>query len=140
MWVGADIIRPNAYSFINPQSRYARQLLFKGAKGQAILYKNRSEATLNYALRIANYTLYNRARANHFLNFLLFIFHYSLKSGKGGALPKFLIIHFSLFIENGTPMKTPHFIFPAFHLTPQNFYDMLIIVYLLNKQICLFMQ
>ena len=86
VWVGADIIRPNAYVFINPQSRYARQLLFKGAKGQAILYKNRSEATLNYALRIANYTLYNRVRAEPFLNFSLFIIHFSLKVKR--SLPK----------------------------------------------------
>ena len=47
----------------------------KGAKRQAILYKNRSEATLNYALRIANYTLYNRVRAEPFLNYSLFIIH-----------------------------------------------------------------
>ena len=88
--VGADIIRPNAYAFINPQSRYARQRfgsLERELASEARLreltkeprdkqyYENRSEATLNYALRIANYTLYNRVRAEPFLNYSLFIFH-----------------------------------------------------------------
>ena len=51
--------RPNADTFVNPQSRYARQLLFKGAKELFTLHlnaeKSKNLAKLNKSIENKNH-------------------------------------------------------------------------------------